>query len=99
MATAVDQRRNWITRWANLIVQWEDIRHQLKQEKTIYDALDLGNAIQDTDFTGDPVTEPNGTALGYTTKAEVVSAVSSFSTVSGGVESGFHNTNFEQMRP
>ena len=91
MATAVDQRRNWITRWANLIVQWENIRHQLKQEKTIYDALDLGNAIQDGDFTD--------TALGYTTKAEVVSAVSSFSTVSGSVESGFHNTNFEQMRP
>lgn len=91
MATAVDQRRNWITRWANLIVQWENIRHQLKQEKTIYDALDLGTAIQDSDFTD--------TALGYTTKAEVVSAVSSFSTVSGSVESGFHNTNFEQMRP
>lgn len=91
MATAVDQRRNWITRWANLIVQWENIRHQLKQEKTIYDALDLGNAIQDGDLTD--------TALGYTTKTEIVSAVSSFSTVSGSVESGFHHTNFEQMRP
>lgn len=91
MATAVDQRRNWISRFTSLIVQYEDLRHKLKQEKTIYDALDLGNGIQDSDFTD--------TALGYTTKAEVVSAVSSFQAVSDFVQNNFHHTNFEQMRP
>lgn len=92
MATPADQRAAWLLRWRDLIVAWENLRHNLKREKVTYTKLDLGNTLVNDDFA-------EGSAFNYTTKTEFVSTVSSFDTTSSAIESGFHDTNFEQLRP
>jgi hypothetical protein len=84
------RKSDFISLYRMNISKFLDAWAELETLKKEYDALDYGTALdQEDDFVG---------ANADITKADLVDAVGSMTTVGAAITGGFHHTNFYKVR-